>query len=425
MKPSSPPGDPAIRRVLFAARSCYLDDSNGAAIASRTLMRAMARRGLAVEALCGTMLDLRATPDPSRWLEGRGDAFAEHGGTAWIVDVGGPRVETPRHFRLVTGGVPVTIHRGCDTRRRDPGPEERREFFDLLDGVLARFRPDVVISYGGLGREILRHARRCGSATAFHLHSLAYTDARDFDGADAVLAPSRFAAEHYRAALGLSCIVIPNLVDLERVCVRRREPRYVTLVNPTSEKGGHAFARIAHHLGATRPDIPFLAVESRGTEHDLARCGLDLRTHGNVRLMGHTTDPKAFWRVTRICLVPSLVPETQGLVAVEAMVNGIPVVASDRGAMPETLGKAGLALPLPDRLIPPTRELPTPDEVAPWVETIVRLWDDAGFSAEQSRLALAEARRWSPDVLEPRSEAFFREVRPGSSPFLATGEPGA
>ena len=69
--------------------------------------------------------------------------------------------------------------------------------------------------------------------------------------------------------------------------------------------------------------------------------------------MGHTDDPRHFWSVTRVCLMPSLVAETQGLVAVEAMANGIPVIASDRGALPETLGGAGIVLPLPDGLTPP------------------------------------------------------------------------
>ena len=39
-------------------------------------------------------------------------------------------------------------------------------------------------------------------------------------------------------------------------------------------------------------------------------------------------------------LVPSLWRESLGRVPMEAMANGIPVLASDRGALPETLGNA-------------------------------------------------------------------------------------
>ena len=41
------------------------------------------------------------------------------------------------------------------------------------------------------------------------------------------------------------------------------------------------------------------------------------------------------------------------------------------------LGDGGIALPLPERLTPVSLILPTAEEVEPWVETIIRLWDDA------------------------------------------------
>lgn len=128
--------------------------------------------------------------------------------------------------------------------------------------------------------------------------------------------------------------------------------------------------------------------------------------------MSHTSDPRQFWEVTKLCLMPSLWWENQPLVAVEAMVNGIPVIGSYRGGIPETLGKSGIVLPLPDRLTPATRFLPTPEEVAPWVEAIVRLWDDQAHYDEHRRRAEAESRRWAPEVLEPRYARLFNDVRP-------------
>src|SRR5262245_43428279 len=192
---------------------------------------------------------------------------------------------------------------------------------------------------------------------------------------DAVLVPSRFAAEHYRETLGLECTVLPNLIDWERARAPERRPTYVVFVNPTVEKGVAVFARIADELGRRRPDIPFLVVEGKGTEADVAACGLELRAHGNVFFHEHTHDPRRFWRHARIVLLPSLFLENQPLVAIEAMINGVPVVGSDRGGVPETLGKAGSVLPIPERLTPLSSDLPTADEVAPWMEAIVRLWD--------------------------------------------------
>ena len=169
----------------------------------------------------------------------------------------------------------------------------------------------------------------------------------------------------------------------------------------------YAFARIADELGRKRPDIPLLVVEGRGTEATLTGCGLDLRAWGTAHLMAAPDDPRKVWEVTRIGVLPTLDLQGGSRVAVEALLNGVPVVASDRGGLPESLGGAGVILPLPERLTPATRLLPTAEEVTPWVEAIVRLWDDPEFAEEHRRRAESEARRWVPEVLGPRYVQFF------------------
>ncbi len=69
-----------------------------------------------------------------------------------------------------------------------------------------------------------------------------------------------------------------------------------------------------------------------------------------------------------------------------------------------------VALPLPDHLTPIAQIVPEAEEVEPWVETIVRLWDDRALYEQQSRLARREAQRWHPDRIRPRYAAFFRDV---------------
>ena len=95
--------------------------------------------------------------------------------------------------------------------------------------------------------------------------------------------------------------------------------------------------------------------------------------------------------------MPSLWWENQPLVAIEAMINGIPVIGSNRGGIPETLGEGGFALPLPNRLTPLTKIVPSAEEVEPWVETIIRLWDDRAPFQEQVAKARTEAKCWHPE----------------------------
>ena len=90
------------------------------------------------------------------------------------------------------------------------------------------------------------------------------------------------------------------------------------------------FARIAEQLGARRPDIPLLVVEGRGGADWLGQVRLDLSHLKNLHVMANTPDPRDFYRVSRIILMPSLCRESFGRIAAEAQINGIPVLASNR-----------------------------------------------------------------------------------------------
>lgn len=401
------------RRILFVTRHCYLDDSNGAAVSSREVINLLTGQGFNVEVLSSTMLDLAIEIDPISWLAGRGwnvEAMADQ--FSWALDARGIHAASPPHLRLEAYGVPVTLHLGPSTRPHVPDDTECAEFLSLFETVANRLQPDVVVGYGGdrVQRRIFADARSHGVATVFLLHNCKYKSLHAFAGIDGIVAPSHYAAQYYRDTLGLDVTVLPHPVDRERIRVKDSEPRYVTFVNPTVEKGVFAFVRIADELGRRRPDIPLLVVESLGTEAIVVGCGIDLRTNLNVHIMNHTPDPRQFYRVSRAVLMPSLVPETFGRVAAEAMCNGIPVLASDRGALPETLGDSGILLPLPTRLTPAMRTLPTAEEVEPWIEAIIRLWDDAGFAEDLHRRALYEAERWTVNRLIMQYVDYFVNI---------------
>jgi len=121
-------------------------------------------------------------------------------------------------------------------------------------------------------------------------------------------------------------------------------------------------------------------------------------------------DPRDFYRVSRAVLVPSLWRESLGRVPMEALANGIPVLASDRGALPETLGDAGCVFTIPERFGPGTLEIPTAREVAPWVAVLEKLWDDPEFEARHRARSRAEAQRWEPSAVAGQFERVFRSL---------------
>jgi glycosyltransferase involved in cell wall biosynthesis len=312
-------------------------------------------------------------------------------------------------------GYPVTVFApDPPAARRPPTPEEARAFAGALERVVRTFRPAVVLTYGGdpASRAVLPVGRSAGARVVLWLHNLAYRDAGFFRGYDAVVVPSEFARSHYQTRSGTECVALPPVLDPDRTTADPApDPvRYATYVNPEPAKGVYWFARIADVLGRRRPDVPLLVVEGRGRIDWLDRCGVDLSRTRSVHRMRNTGDPRQFYRVSSLVLAPSLVGETFGRVAVEAMLNGVPVLASDRGALPETVGAGGVVLPIPERFTPATREAPSEDEVAPWVEAIIRAWDDPVWFESRSAAAREAARRWQPEVVVPRWESFLSGV---------------
>jgi glycosyltransferase involved in cell wall biosynthesis len=400
-----------LRRLLFASIHSYIDPSSGAALATRDLLELLAARGIDCRALSAGVLDfehetpLTALLPPLGVPIRRARAVVGPGVTAEVLD-------------LSLDGVRVTLMPTTSSRfQRSPDAAESRAFLALGGQVLDRFRPQVLLTYGGHPANLaLMAAARCrGIPVVFHLHNFGYPDRRTFDDVTAVLVPSEFSRRHHARLLGLDCRVLAYPLRAARVVAADPEPRYLTFVNPQPVKGLTVFARIASELDRHRPEISILVVEGRGGAVGLAHAGLDLSGLRNLHRMANTPDPRHFYRVSRAVLMPSLWYESFGRVAAEALANGIPVLASDRGALPETLGAAGFVLPVPARCTPEGRAVPTTEEVGPWIEAIGRLWDDPEFEARHRASALAEASRWDADRLAADYEQLFRDVA-GTAP---------
>lgn len=146
---------------------------------------------------------------------------------------------------------------------------------------------------------------------------------------------------------------------------------FVTMVNPCALKGIDIFAALAENL----PDIKFAAVLTWGTTAaDKDR----LRRLRNVRLLDPVDDLRELLKQTRVLLMPSVWAEAGAYVCIEAMLYGIPVLASDVGGLPEA--KLGVDYVLPVRPIEryerrlDDRQLPIPvvpeQDCAAWLTAL-------------------------------------------------------
>jgi glycosyltransferase involved in cell wall biosynthesis len=395
-------------RLLFASYHAYLDHSSGAALATRDLFEDLAAHGWDCRVVCGPRLD---------YEDGRGPAAVlRELGVPYHLEQCAPRGGAPHDlFHFTLGGVPVTQFRPHgDDPRRPPTRAEGVPFLDVAERACARHGPDVGLTYGGhpVGPHLIRRVRRRGARVVFTLHNTAYADPALFREADAFWVPSEFGRRVYRERAGIEAEVVPWPWDHARVLAGGTGGRFVTFVNPQPAKGAAWFARIALEL-ARRPDIGFLVVEGRGGADGLRRLPVDLSGLTTVRGMRSTPQPRRFYGLSRMVLVPSVCEDMYPRVACEALANGLPVLASRRGGLPELLGDAGFVFDIPDRYTTRMLAVPSAEEVAPWVTAIERLYDDEGFHQEHRRRALERAAVWEPDRLRPGVVAFFRRVANG------------
>lgn len=160
----------------------------------------------------------------------------------------------------------------------------------------------------------------------------------------------------------------------------------ITLVNLIKPKGAELFDFIARAL----PDHNFLGVRSgynHGDEYAVHRPNIEvIPTTSNMR--------DDVYARTKILLVPSDF-ETWGLVAVEALCSGIPVIASPTPGLKESLGAAGL--------------FAKRDEPELWIEHIEWLDNPKNYIA-QSELCLRRAQELAADDSFDRFHKMLSEV---------------
>ncbi len=233
-------------RLLFSSIHSYLDPSSGAALATRELLELLAARGWDCRALtCGVLDYAQETP-----LE---DVLATTDQPTARVGAALSRGGEAEVFDLELGGVRITLLPTCHSRA-DKAPSEREAaiYLNLVDQVLDRFRPEVILTYGGHPAclEMMHRARTRGIAVVFHLHNFGYNDRRGFTHVSAIIFPSEYSRRHYRQ-IGLEGTVIPDPIPLDRVIADDPDPKCVTFINPQPEKGVTVFARIARRARGT------------------------------------------------------------------------------------------------------------------------------------------------------------------------------
>jgi glycosyltransferase involved in cell wall biosynthesis len=180
---------------------------------------------------------------------------------------------------------------------------------------------------------------------------------------DVVIANSRYTAgliaERYHTPPGRVTVIHrgvdaatfdPALVAADRVSVLRArwgvapQDRIILLAARLADWKGHttlidALARLATD-GQQGPAVAVLAGDAQGREtyrQSLLRQIKGLGIADRVRLVGHVDDIAAAYSTAHVTVVASTAPEAFGRSAIEAAAMGCPVIATNIGALPETV----------------------------------------------------------------------------------------
>ena len=254
-----------------------------------------------------------------------------------------------------------------------------------LGSLVARLRPSVVVCHVS-GADVVSRVIALDLPTLFYVH-----DAR-IAGLFANVgrlrryrfaAESAFIARLIAAETGEPVAIIRPVMPPEAYRVESGGDS-VLVVNPHPLKGGDKVVEIAaalqhrHFIVAGGWASACQQPEVIALEHALARLP-------NVERVLHCEDLRSVFRRSRCLLMPCVVEEAFGRTAAEALIAGVPVVASDRGALPETVGCGGLML---------SPDAPTCD----WLSAIESLFLDNG---QHSRLVAAALRQAAEPSRQP------------------------
>jgi amino acid adenylation domain-containing protein len=376
-------------RLLMTMNVPYTRSHGGANRSNRGLIEGLARRGHDAWVVAPAL----AQPSPITY-QGWLDELAELG-VSWAA-------EGDEAVRFEWGGVRVVAV-------REPG--QVRAVLVRLIGRLAPYR--VLVSSEDPSQSLLAAALEADPGRVVYLAltpplfpfgpaSLYPSETRTdlIRRAGAVACLSRIVADYVGEHAGVPAFVYhpPSFGTGPFQRVASFDDGAVLLANACAVKGLPIFLELARRF----PDRPFAALHGYGTtEADLAA----LRAQPNVALWRNERELDTLFRRTKIVLVPSLWMESFGMVVVDAMLRGIPVLAADHGALPEAaLGTARL-LPvtpitryerdLDDNLLPVP--IVPPQNCAAWVEALGPLlsdreqWEAAAGAAYKAATAYVAA----------------------------------
>ncbi len=301
--------------------------------------------------------------------------------------------------------------------------QEANTLATILLKVLQKKSFDLVVTYGSspLSRDLQDIARNHAGKMVFYLANDSYHEPDLFSSMDAIVCPSMFLRDLYKDRLGINPVSLRSIIseqfilsDIDQSYTGRdimRRIGFVTYINPSPAKGGTLFLRLVSMAYQYRPDITFLVLEGRMSRSQWVKeSRIDPGGFANVFWLPNQSDMRRVYQRTSILLFPTFCNEAAGRTVAEAQLNGLPVIASDRGGVPEQLNGGGICLPNPPGCNDDFSVMPTEEHVRSWLDALSGLLNNPDEYDSACTLALEASRPFQPDNSRQAAVDFYSSL---------------
>jgi len=403
----------AAGTILLACSQCVLDDSPESRSMLGTL-ELLVSEGFSCHVFCSDMLSFKEVVPIEQELLDRNLPF-----TSRPSDLG-PFSAHVTYTRF--GRIPITVITNAAKEADPPRLVEPLTFLGFFERSLAALRPDVLLTHGrdSATDGMISLAKRRDMTVVFGIHSLEHRHPKLFRNVDYCTFPTDYARDRYWKNMGLHGHLLPPAFGWSVTRIPPRTALFLIVFTSMVEGDVLWTTKIEQMLSRTRPDIPVVIL---GPDRRRRRPSVQQKPSAgsNPDCLECRWIPDQIYSTARIVMIPGLTPGVYDRYAAEALINGIPVLVGNRGALPEIVGDAGFVLDIRSSYQADSVQPPTADDVSDWVATAIRLWDNEDLYADVSRKCLNYSERWHPTQTAPVYAKFFRNLsRQPGPPLIPT-----
>ena len=298
--------------------------------------------------------------------------------------------------------------------------------FSFIKGQVQQFHPDIMIVSEEKTHLLMEAVLELNIPTVYIAHSQTVLpfgpeafERNDeqvvlYQKFDGIISVSHYLADYFKqwGNLKADTLYFPSYGEGPFPNYGSFDNQYITAINPSVLKGLPIIVGLARRF----PSLQFLAVLTwRRKEEEINL----LKSVKNITIMEAVDDVNIIYKQTKIFIMPSLWGESFGQVVVEAMLRGIPVMASEVGGLPEA--KQHIAYILP---VNPIREykcevgitdkehLPIVPEqnIEPWVEVLEKLTTDCNLYEQLSKQSREKANEFYDKLSFQNFEAYYEKI---------------